>query len=49
MKFDTRSEELFAAICDRQGYQLDKLATRSEQGPEDCGFFGADAAGAHYR
>jgi hypothetical protein len=31
MKFDTRSEQLFAAICTRQGYQLEKLPTRSEQ------------------
>jgi hypothetical protein len=38
MKFDTRSEELFAAICERHGYQLEKLATRSEQGLKTADF-----------
>ncbi len=31
MKFDTRSEELFAAICDRHGYHVMKLPTRSDE------------------
>ena len=38
MKFDTRSEDLFAAICDRHAYQLDKLPTRSEQGLKTADF-----------
>jgi len=31
MQFDTKSEELFAAICDRHEYEVTKLPTRSDQ------------------
>ena len=31
MEFDTQSEELFAAICDRHGYEVTKLPTRSAE------------------
>ena len=31
MRFDTQSERLFAAVCNRHGYAVEKLATRSER------------------
>src|SRR4029077_16423149 len=38
MNFDTRSEELFAAICDRHGYDVEKLHTRSRNGLKTADF-----------
>jgi hypothetical protein len=38
MNYDTRSEKLFAAICDRHGYRVDKLPLRSESGLKTADF-----------
>lgn len=38
MKFDTYSEELFAGICIRHGYQVEKLPTRSKQSLKTADF-----------
>jgi len=38
MDLDTKSEELFVSICNRHGYRVEKLPTRSDQGLKTADF-----------